>query len=331
MGRWVKNSPKTNNPKVIVFDERNAETYGAFIGARYRNKRIVWVLGGDRRFEGVEEVWRAMARGIERGASGGGEPAAILMTLHPRGGDSSSTCFHDDDWLDFNMWQTGHSPINGRPPTWEKIARDYNRTPVKPVIDGEPLYEGIPIGFNRELYGHSTDAHVRQRAYWHVFAGACGHTYGHHSVWQMHSEKWPPLTFPILPWRQAIHCLGAQQMRHLKALILSRPYFSRVPDQTLIAGANPSDETHLQATRGDGYAFVYTPFGLPVAVRLGAISGGAVRAWWHNPRIGSAILIDTFDNRGTREFVPPSNGFGCDWTLVLDDASRDFPIPGAAE
>ena len=34
-----------------------------------------------------------------------------------------------------------------------------------------------------------------------------------------------------------------------------------------------------------------------------------------------------FENTGTHEFACPSEGFGSDWVLVLDDAARDFPKP----
>ena len=44
-----------------------------------------------------------MARGLRKGDGG-----AHLMTFHPTGGNGSSTWFHNDDWLDFNMRQNGH-------------------------------------------------------------------------------------------------------------------------------------------------------------------------------------------------------------------------------
>ena len=64
---------------------------------------------------------------------------------------------------------------------------------------------------------------------------------------------------------------------------------------------------------------------------MGRISGAAVKASWYNPRTGTSEAAGTFDNTGEREFVPPSEGFGSDWVLVLDDAARDFPPPGAAK
>jgi len=79
-GRWVIN-PQA--PSDVVFDEKNAEAYGRFVGARYKDHPIIWVLGGDRHTDGVEKVWRAMARGIAIGTSGREDYARVTMTFHP--------------------------------------------------------------------------------------------------------------------------------------------------------------------------------------------------------------------------------------------------------
>ena len=57
------------------------------------------------------------------------------------------------------------------------------------------------------------DAHVRQRAYWDVFSGAFGHTYGDHSVWQMYAPQRKPVNGPLLYWNEAIHRPGAAEMQ----------------------------------------------------------------------------------------------------------------------
>ena len=85
------------------------------------------------------------------------------MTFHPPGGAGSAQWFHGDDWLDFNMRQNGHgTEFTGR---YDKTKNDYGRTPIKPVIDGEPIYEGHPISFNAKNLGHSVAADVRRPLY----------------------------------------------------------------------------------------------------------------------------------------------------------------------
>ena len=104
-GRWVVGD-RDGKDKVIT--TKNAQAYGEFLGKRFGKKGIIWILGGDRTATGYEEVWRALARGIAIGVSGKEDYDAVLMSFHPRGGETSSTWFHNDAWLDFNMHQTGH-------------------------------------------------------------------------------------------------------------------------------------------------------------------------------------------------------------------------------
>ena len=63
-------------------------------------------------------------------------------------------------------------------------------------------------------------------------------------------------------------------------------------------------------------------------VRMEKIGGPKVKAWWFNPRDGSASVIGEFENAGEREFIPPDPGEALDWVLVLDDAAKGFPPPG---
>jgi hypothetical protein len=322
-GSWVNNVP----PRERVLTAANARPYGEFLGKRYGGKGVIWVLGGDRTGQGFEAVWRALAKGVAVGAAGREDYDAVLMTYHPGGGHTSAAWFHDDPWLDFNMQQTGHGPA-ARARGWDKVAADYARTPVKPVVDGEPLYEDHPIGFRaaREN-GFSFDAHVRQRAYWHVFAGACGVAYGNHAVWQMYAPGRRPINGPLFYWTEAVHRPGAAQMRFVRALVESRPVLSRVPDQSVLADALDGPD-RIQAARGDGYLFAYTGSGRPVRAHMGKVAGARVKAHWFNPRNGAVTEIGTFDNTGTRDFTPPFEGFGSDWVLVLDDEAKGYGPPG---
>ena len=65
----------------------------------------------------------------------------------------------------------------------------------------------------------------------------------------------------------------------------------------------------------------------PTTVDLRQIAGGEAKAWWFNPRDGSAQLIGTFPTTGSQAFTPAASG---DWVLVLDNASLDLPAPGVS-
>ena len=330
-GRYWHDKSETRKP---LFTVANAEVYGEWLGKRYKGAGLVWILGGDRSVDNDEqkEIIRAMARGLRKGDGGN-----HLITLHPPGGSGSSKWFHDDDWLDFNMRQNGHgAEFTGR---YDKTREDYDRTPIKPVLDGEPIYEGHPVAFNAKNFGHSIAADIRRPFYWDVFSGACGHTYGHHSVWAMHTPDRKPINSPLMAWTEAIHEPGSTQVGIGKRLMESRPFLTRVPDDsvlvpteypTLIPGAGTR---RFVATRdiSGSYAMVYAPVGRAFKVRLDKISGAKVKAWWFNPRDGSSQLIGEFPNTGEREFNPPNPGEQIDWVLVLDDAEKKYPAPGATK
>jgi hypothetical protein len=315
-----------------IFTPENAEVYGEWLGHRYRDANVIWILGGDRPIENDahKAITRAMARGIRKGDGG-----RHRMTWHPTGGRGSAEWFHSDDWLDFNMRQNGH--VTEFTDRYDKPRADYDRTPVKPVLDGEPIYEDHPVSFNPNKLGHSTSADVRRPLYWDLFSGAFGHTYGHHSVWQMWQPGRNPVNFPLMPWHKAIDQPGAAQMQHARHLLESRPFLSRIPDDSVIVtGDVPTavpgaGRYRFVATRDreGSYAMVYAPVGRKFSVRMDVIQGPKVKAWWFNPRDGSASVIGEFSNEGVRQFTPPTPGENLDWVLVLDDAAKGFPPPGA--
>ena len=295
-----------------VFTPQNARVYGEYLGRRYRDRPIVWVLGGDRAVETREHVRivRAMAEGLKAGDGG-----THLMTFHPQGQQTSSLYFHCDEWLDFNMYQTGHTFDRDN---YRSIAEDYRRTPVKPCMDAEPGYEDHPSGFKAEN-GWLGAYDVRKSLYWALFAGAHGHTYGCHDVWQMWQPGRTPVTSARTPWREALELPGARQMRHAKDLLLARPFVTRIPAQDILVGAPGAGTDHVQATRDSTglYILAYSASGQPFTLKLDSLAGSAKAAWF-DPRTGASEAFADVKPDGEREFRPPSSGPDADWVLTLD-------------
>ena len=316
-----------------IFNPENARTWGKFLGSRYRNQpNIIWIVGGDRPVENDlhRKTVAAMAEGLREGDGG-----SHLITFHPTGGSGSSQYFHNEPWLDFNMRQNGHSlSFTER---YSATYNDYMLEPPKPVIDGEPVYEDHPINFNPDANSHSTAADVRRPLYLDLFTGAFGQTYGHHSVWQMWTPERSPINRPLMPWYEAIDQPGAGQMMYGRLLMESRPFLTRIPDSTIIVAGRivsavpGSGSYRYVATRDQEgtYAMIYAPIGRQFSVRMDAIKGKEVTAWWFNPRNGESIRIGKFENTGTRSFISPTPGENLDWILVLVDASRNYPAPGS--
>ncbi|GAB3973923.1 glycoside hydrolase family 140 protein [Spirosoma terrae] len=307
-----------------IFNPTNARTYGRYVGNRYKNRdNIVWILGGDRNpREGSQDVavWRAMAEGIQE-AVGGADKALISYHPQPNGMDGgASKWFNNESWLDFNIHQNGHCRFT---PVYDQITVSYNRQPTRPTMDAEPIYEDHPVCFNANDLGISNAYDVRVYAYLDLFAGAHGHTYGCHDIWQMYSAKRPAVNNPHIYWPEALDLPGANQMRYVRKLMTARPLLDRVPDQSLIAENNLSAPERIQATRGNDYAFIYSAVGKPFTVNPGKISGKTITATWFDPRTGKTQPAGTFNNQKPQQFTPPSKGYGHDWVLVLDDASKN--------
>jgi hypothetical protein len=321
--------------------------YGRFLGQRYQNRKdIIWVMGGDREANSAseKEYYRALAEGIadgnngENNRDGQADYSTLTMTYHPYGQRSSSMYFHNDAWMDFNMHQSGHHSFD-QVESWSLATNDWNLSPVKPTLNAEPCYENINSG--TWSGPRHTDYTVRKAAYRTVFAGSAGFTYGHSAIWQFTKNGSPSHFNDVNQWYDGLNWAGALHMKHLKNLMLSRPYFTRIPDQAMLDGEG-NDDDHMRATRSsDGsYALIYFPKEtLSKTIRMGNLTGTQVKAWWYNPRDGKCynlngqITAQPFATytKGDRSFSPPGSNSSLDWVLVLDDAAHPFGIPGQAD
>lgn len=308
-----------------VFTKENARVFGEFLGKRYKDAPIIWILGGDRNPANEEDmaIVRAMAEGLRNGDKG-----AHLMTYHPQGGASSTDFFNEDEWLDLNMFQSGH---------WSRYFENYEFTwagyknePARPVLDSEPCYEDHPVNWRAEN-GWFDAFDSRKRGYWSMLSGACGHTYGNHNIWQMWTEGRDPVSAARTPWQQSLNQPGAFQAGYMRDLFESRPWHLLIPDRSLITrGPNTDGREIVAAVAGDGgFLFAYTPHGSGFTVDLSKIRGTKIRVWWYNPVIGEAIPLGTFDKTEYYEADPPSDEKrGNDWVLVIDNAAMNFTTPG---
>jgi hypothetical protein len=212
------------------------------------------------------------------------------------------------------------------------IAHDYALTPARPTLDMEPNYEDHPYNPWPEwdpATGYFRDHDVRKQVYRSVFAGGCGVTYGHHAVWQFAGKRHEVENHADRDWKDAVWRPAARQMMFLRALMESRPYFRRIPDQGLLAGLAGEGGQHLQATRDrEGtYAFVYFPASdLKATVDLSRLKAKRLRGWWYDTRTGIGTPLDEPLTGKAQEFRSPP--FGPDWVLVVEDAEAGYAPPG---
>ena len=247
-----------------------AKAYGKFLGERYKDApNIIWVIGGDTYADRNTEIWEALANSI----------LAVdknhIMTFHPFGRTSSAAHLNNKEWMDMNMFQSGH----------------------------------------------------RRYGYWSVFAGSCGHTYGHNNIMQFLKPGTPGgygADGIEKPWYKAMQDPGFNQMKYLKNLMLTFPYFERVPDQSVIAGTNGNRYDRAIATRGKDYLLVYNYSGNPMSVDLTKISGAKKKVWWYSPKDGKLSFIGEFDSKITPFLYDGSYNRDNDQVLIAVDSNKNY-------
>jgi hypothetical protein len=326
-GIYVAMSPMWRYAKLPAPEKGAA--FAAQVAARYAQRpNVIWVNGGSSRGGDNPAFWNAAGAALKRHAPG------QLVTFHPFGRMQSSDWFVDAPWLDFNMFVSGHrrydQDTEGKrfgEDNWRYVLADRAKAPGKPTLDGEPAYENTPQGLHKPEEPYWNDNDVRRYAYWSVFAGAAGHTYGENSVRQIYlpGESRPSSGAKGFIMDR-LEADGAGQMQHLKNLMLSRPYFDRIDDQSVVAGDEGEQYDRVLVTRGQDYLFAYTYTGRSFRMNLGAIAGRTLNTSWFNPRTGDTIPAGTRPNTGVATFDPPGEpAAGNDWVLILDTAG-----PGSA-
>ena len=313
-------------------DIKKAENLGRFLATRYKDKpNIIWMIGGDIMGDRSPEIWDAMARAIKK------IDKNHIMTFHPRGRTTSAWWYNDREWMDFNMFQSGHRRYgqrngdgdytikdNTEEDNWRYIDMSFEKKPLRPVSDGEPSYEDIPQGLHDLSAPRWQDYDVRRYAYWAVFGGCFGHTYGHNSVMQFIRPGLSASFGAEKAWWDAMKDPGYNQMKYLKWLMLTFPFTERIADQSIIAGQNGERYDRVIATRGNDYLLVYNYSGKPMDIDLGKISGSKKNVWWMNPTDGKLTYLGEYDSKVTSFSYDAAYLRGSDRVLIAVDATKNY-------
>ena len=282
---WALASKDRESPGISLSAEQAIEL-GRYMNARYQAHHVLWILGGDGDYSGANAArWKSIGRGVFPAGS-----VHAPVTLHPRGMRSPWPEYVAETWLDFFFYQSGHGS-NAAKWKWnatEGMAKDWKLEPARPVIDGEPNYEG-----HLSYQGGQTisSADVRRAVYYSLLAGpTAGVTYGAHGIWFWSRKAEVPLDHPTtgvaLPWDQCLNYPGAQQMRTMRDIFDSMEWWKLRPDRTLLS-ENAVDEgftNYVMASRSeDGkFALLYAPASAAISLNVGKFK----RAAWINPKTG---------------------------------------------
>lgn len=316
-----------------ILNHSNIAEYAEFLGKRFQKRtNIIWILGGDIRGDDGREVYP-----LEAGILKQYNPER-LITYHPFGRTSSSLWFHDEEWLDFNMFQSGHRRYdqaslgewddNGGRETffgednWKYVERDHGYEIMKPTLDGEPSYEGIPQGLHNPRNPYWEEWDVRRYAYWSVFAGAAGHTYGSNAVMQFYMESEGKGAYGVREsWQDAIHHPGAAQLQYLKGLMESVDFVNGKPNDKLLLYGQKERYHRIAVFAGEDYVLCYDYNGDQFLLDLSDYMGRRMDAYWMNPQDGTYSYIATL--QGVRKWLASPvarKDKANDWVLVLKAA-----------
>lgn len=324
--------------KCGLLNEDTVDSYVRFLAERYSKRpNIIWIVGGDLLGSLGKNVWNRMGTLLRELCPN------QLITFHPVTGTTSSIWFHEEKWIDFHMFQSGHSTYQqvekNDPPmisseqlpyaedNWKYVEHDLSLQPQKPTLDAEPSYENIMKGLKNWGVRHWKAADVRRYVYWSVFAGALGASYGHNAIMQMFYDGVGTGSFGVMDtWKEALHSEGSGQMRYLKNLMERFPYYKGRGRQDLLAEETGERYERIAVFAGDDFLFAYTFTGREIVLKANVLTGKQMEAFWMNPENGDISYINTVSSENVCTFEPVGReGHANDWVLILvSDESEYF-------
>ena len=312
-------------------NEENIDRYITFLAQRYADApNIIWLLGGDIRGDRCHDLYCREGRLLKQ------LNPDRLIGYHPFGRTSSSLWFHEEAWLDFNMFQSGHRRYDQvtlgawddnrldaetyfGEDNWRYVDRDLAREPHKPTVDGEPSYEQILQGLHDLSQPYWREWDVRRYAYWSVFQGAMGHTYGDNSIQQFFHTPTVPGSFGVrYVWQDALHHVGSEQMGILRELMESVDYQSGRPATELLLSPQGEKYHRISVFAGENFLFAYDYLGEAFTLSLAPYAGRQLTAHWFNPVSGRESFLADLTGQSSVTVKPvarftPDN----DWVLVI--------------
>ncbi len=312
--------------KKDILNMDNLEEYINFLADRFGKKEnVIWLIGGDIKAGPYVDLYNKMGRLFKE------KNPDKLIGFHPFGRCSSSLWFKDADWLDFNMFQSGHRRYDQcqmgawddtsnqlslfGEDNWRYVEFDHASS-NRPTLDGEPSYEQILQGLHDDTQPYWQSREVRRYAYWSVFAGAAGHTYGDCSIIMFYDGSIDGVVYGAKDyWQKAMHHEGSGQMKHLKDLMESVDFTSgESRDDYLIEGQREKHD-RIAVFASDDFLFAYNYLGKSYKLDTSAYIGKDI--YYFNPATGIYSYIDKVKTDIYQyEQIPDYNG-NIDAVLVI--------------
>lgn len=321
-----------SNVKKGFINETNAKEYALFLSNYFKDySNIIWVIGGDVRGDVAYKIFNILGQTLKDNTNN-------LITFHPFGRTGSYLWFNDCSWLDFNMFQSGHRRYdqltigawddnNSNEDSFGEDSYKYvikSRTykNIKPILDGEPSYEGIVQGLHDVKEAYWEASHVRRYAYWSVFEGACGFIYGNNSIIQFYNYEDDGAYGVRESWLEALSSPGGAELQYLKDLMIECDFQTLKSHPELILN-NKTYHHKTQVCANDNTILIYTYKGDKLDIDLSSYKNKKLDLYIMNPENNSKAYYDTITNQDTYTFRPTrKRELSNDWVLIFKESNK---------
>jgi hypothetical protein len=297
-----------------VMDTQSAQRmsdFGTFLGNRYKAQgNLVWIAGGDANpmdYPGIDAKVDALMSALATADTG-----RQFITGHAGRHVSGFQGFGTHGWLTMNSAYDGESCPDSSMAA--QIATEYARTPLLPLLSIEQMYD----------QEGGTAPCLANQFLWIALGGGVGQSHGNGVVWDF-APTWNGPSAGINSSIRRVHTNAAK-------LVRSRKFWLFVPDYAHTAvtagyGSGVATVATARASTGETIMSFVPVSDTVITVDMTRISGSSATAYWYDPSADAATLIGTYATIGTRTFASP----GTARALVLDDASKGYPVPASAD
>ena len=294
--------------------------------ARYGAYPTVWCVAGEAvmhfytenfgpgHVDYAREAWTDVMRYLREV-----DPYHNPITIHPTSPDSRAM-INDASLLDVDMLQTGHGYM-AMEGTVRYVLDAVAAEPPLPVIDGEPMYEGIMGGCWHDM---------SRFCFWTcMMSGAAGHTYGANGMWQMSTPQEPCVaisgSWGDTTWEQASQLAGSAHVGVGRRILERYPWSKMRP--RVEPGWNYDERIAPFAAGIPGALWMFYLPSDGIDRRFHGMLGKSVRieddahyrARFHNARTGAVVEAGPVTPDAQGMWPLPRKPSREDWVLAIED------------
>jgi hypothetical protein len=293
---WCCYAVERNTPNPYLMKTDEVRVFSTFAATRFSRFNPIYFISGDTPLYNDEEIERyRVAFEVTKKIS----PDA-LYTMHICGNRVIDERLAEG--IDFYMYQSGHGATSQS--ASRKLAAAFRELPRKPIVNGEPCYEGH--GRMGDVDANKFSAFDVRRATWQsLLSGASmGITYGAQGIWsgqvdglQLQQEK---RKFEAYQWEYGYNLDGAWDVGYAKWLFENYGLFDLEPSDIARNAVRPDDPEIVAAATTDLSKIVlYAPYTTSVEIdadlrnhTCSCIDLQTRRVWFPTIRYGERSVLE---------------------------------------